>query len=194
MDNNQSNIQKKFSPVTVDSVGPHTLNEAKIKAGILNVQLRQTVETIYPSVGIKGDLFGVEAFNVEGKSYTSTRVTWIDAPANTTQEQIEALLAAKPNARIASVMSNNLEDVLNAGQKAAIANGQRTREEFEQQLRVKDTNGNDLPEGPNGERQYRNYSFAADGVQDVDLRTYKGERSTTNVAEVTETTGSQAVI
>lgn len=190
----QSNIVKTFSPITVDSVADHTQNEKKIAAGIQNVQVRQVVTSTYPSMNVKGGgLFSVDEFDVKGQEFTSTRVSWFDAPAGTTQAQIEELLAAKPNARIVATYSNVLEDVLDAGQKAAIKNELRTREFFENKLRIKDGNGNDLP----GQPQYRNYAFNANGGADVDVRTFKGTGSNdANVTTelVTEAAGGQKVI
>ena len=195
MQEQQSNIKKTFSSVTVDSVGGHTQNEKKAAAGILNVQLRQQVTTTYPAMNIKGGLFDINEFNVSGQTYTSNRVTWVDAPAGTTIEKITELLAAKPNARIVAVFSNNVNDVLNEAQKAAIVSGLQTPEFFEDKLRVRGVNGEDLPEGPNGERQYRNYSFQPEGGNDVDLRTYKGgNNQSVTVEEQGQTAGRQSVI
>lgn len=165
---NQSNVIKTFSPVTVDSVSPHTLNEKKADLGILSAQIRQTVTTTYPSVKINnGGLFSTDAYNAPGQTFTSQRVTWIDVPAGTTMEQVSDLLATKPDAKIVSVISNKLEDVLNEGQKAAILQKIQTLEFFEDKLRVRGTNGEEL-DGPS---QYRNYTFMANGGTDRDLRT-----------------------
>lgn len=179
-----NNITKAFAPITVDSIGEHTQNQAKIKAGILNAQIRQIVTTTYPSVQIKsGGLFDVSDYGVAGKSFPSTRVTWMDVPAGTTQEQLAALLTAKPNARIAARYSNVLTDVMTDGQKYAVKNGDQTIEFFEDKLRVRGANGEELPGVP----QYRNYEFDAAGRKDVDLRTVKNsssvEETTAMVAE-----------
>lgn len=177
-----NNIKKTFAPVTVDSVSEHTQNQAKIKAGILNAQIRQVVTTTYPSVQIKnGGLFDVDDYGVTGQEFNSTRVTWMDVPAGMTVARLQELLAAKPNARIAAIYSNKLEDVMTDGQKYAVKNGDQTLEFFENKLRIRGANGEELPGVP----QYRNYEFDAKGREDVDLRTIKNSNAATETTEMT---------
>lgn len=178
----ENNITKTFAPVTVDSVGPHTQNQNKIKAGILNAQIRQVVTTTYPSIQIKnGGLFDVDEYGVAGQTFDSTRVTWMDVPAGTSAERLQELLAVKPNARIAAIYSNKLEDVMTDGQKYAVKNGDQTLEFFENKLRIRGANGDDLP----GVAQYRNYEFDVKGREDVDLRTVKNSNAATETTEMT---------
>lgn len=184
----ENNIKKTFAPVTVDSVSEHTQNQAKIKAGILNAQIRQVVTTTYPSVQIKnGGLFDVDDYGVAGQEFNSTRVTWMDVPAGMTAARLQELLAAKPNARIAAIYSNKLEDVMTDGQKYAVKNGDQTLEFFENKLRIRGANGEELPGAP----QYRNYEFDAKGREDVDLRTVKNSsNAATETTEMVEAAGA----
>lgn len=184
-----SNVQKKFGQITVDSVTAHTMNEKKANAGILNAQLRQTVTSIYPTMNIKsGGLFEPNAFGdaVAGQSYESTRVTWLDVPAGTSVETLQQLLNASPSARIVAVYGNKVEDVLLPNEKAAIAAGLQTLEFFEEKRRIRAKDGSELP----GERQYSNFFFDKAGRADIDLRQVK--TSNTQVAQKEEVTATGA--
>ena len=187
----QSNIVKSFSSVSVDSVAPHTVNEKKAKLNILNAQLRQTVKTIYPKVQIKnGGIFDATEFEgIEGQEYTSERVTWIDVPANTTAEGLQERMNNFPEARIWAIYSNQVEDVLNAGQKQAIQSGQQTLDFFENKLRIRGEGGVEL----DGPRQYRNYEFSSTPKEDVDLRTVKNSNSTMKLEEVDVNNGQSVL-
>jgi hypothetical protein len=177
-----STIKKEYSTITVDSVVPHTVNDKKMNAGILNAQLRQTVTTTYPSMNIKdGGLFDMADFGgaVDGQKYTSTRVTWIDTPPNETVESLQAKIANHPNARIQAVLSNKIEDVLFENEKAAIEAGLQTLEYFADKKRVKAKDGSELP----GVAQYSNFRFSVTGEADIDLRTVKSNTNSATNAQ-----------
>jgi len=159
-------ITRTFGPITVDSVAVHTY-----KPNISQAQLRQVVTTTYPSVRIgnskTSNLFSLDAFNLpDGQSFDSTRVTWINVPNGTTVEQVQAALAAKPQSRIYRQISFKVEDVMTAEQRQSVGAGLRTIAEFQDQLRVRKTDGTEI-EGP---AQYRQNFFADTAKADDDFR------------------------
>lgn len=171
---NNSQIQQTESPITVDNVGP-----SAFKKGVDQAQLRQTVLTIYPSARVTNSLtsglFESGDFKLPaGQSFSSTRVTWIPVPKGTTLAQVEKELSRNPKARIARVISNNLEDILTEEQKNAVATGLVTLEKLEEKHVVKDASGNEV-----SPRQYRQNFFSKSGAPDIDKRT-AGKQSAAN--------------
>ena len=188
---NNTNVAKNFGPIIVDSVTVHETNENKARLGLMNVQVRQIVETIYPSVNVKtGGIFDIADFDVAGQSYTSTRVTWFDAPAGATKEMIEKQLEKFPNARIRMTYSNKVEDVLTDAQHAAVKSGLRTIAQFEDQLRIRDKQGNELPGAP----QYSNSEFCATAEEDRDFRTIKNSTGEVEMANAEAGNKTNAVV
>jgi hypothetical protein len=165
-------IKKNFAAITVDEVKP-----SQYKAEIDQAQVRQVVTTTYPSKragnSLSDSLFSTEDFDfADGKTYQSTRITWIDVPKGTTKEKVADLLAQKPAATIQRVISNNVLDVLTDEQKSAIQRGIRTVAEYKESLLVKDGNG-DLLKNADGSLQapqYRQHFFKAVATEDIDLR------------------------
>lgn len=193
----QNRITKTFGPITLDLIKQ---SEYPNKAGNrpFQAQLRQEVITSYPggSTGnsMTENLFAAEDFGFQGSTYTSQRVTWIPVPETATEEQVKALLAAKPNARIWNCLSNNVKDVMTDEQHYAVTSGQQTLDFFEDKLRIRDTNGNDLPgHDEEGKAQFRSSGFALEAKEDVDLRTYKGNNVNVeaSVANVLATVGGE---
>lgn len=159
-------MEKIFGQITVDNV----TQGLKADKGVWQAQLRQVVTTNYPSVRVTnsnqlGGLFDPGAFNIENQSYTSTRIAWVPVPENTTMEQVQAALAAKPNARLYTIMSHNLEDVLTDEQKAAVSAGLTTMDTLREKHVVKDREGNVVQPV-----QYKSVNFSETAVEDVDLR------------------------
>ncbi len=190
---NQNRVTKTFGPITLDLIKQ---SDYPNKAGArpFQAQLRQEVVTTYPG-GSTGNsmvenLFNAEDFGFQGSTYMSQRVTWIPVPETATEDQVKALLAAKPNARIWNKYSNKPEDVMTEEQHYAVTSGQQTLAFFEEKLRIRDVNGNDLPGfDEEGKAQYRASGFSLTAKEDVDLRTYKGnnvnvEASVANVLAV----------
>lgn len=171
---NNSQIQQTETPITVDSVSPNAF-----KKGVDQAQIRQTVMTIYPSTRVTNSLtsglFNSGDFKLPaGKSFESTRITWIPVPQGTTLAQVEKELSKNPKARIARVISNNLEDVLTEEQKNAVATGLTTLSTLEEKHLVKDASG--IAVSP---RQYRQNFFSKTGAPDIDKRT-AGKQSDAN--------------
>jgi hypothetical protein len=164
---NNSGITQNFNSIKVDNV-----TESTYKKGIFQAQLRQTVETVYPSQRVGNSesdgLYDVSAFNLpEGQKYSSDRLCWIHVPEGTNVAKVEALLKANPKAKIWRKISNNVMDVLTEEQKGAISAGITTIENLETSLIVKDKDGAVVGDVP----QYRQYFFSKDGSKsDVDLR------------------------
>jgi len=174
----QNRITKTFGPIILDGIKQ---SDYPNKAGIhsIQAQLRQEVTTVYPggSTGnsMTENLFSAEDFGFQGSTYTSQRVTWIPVPENATEDQIRGMLATKPNARIWNKYSNDFKDCMTEEQHYAVTSGQQTLEFFENKLRIRDTNGNDLPGfDEEGKAQYRASGFSLTAKEDEDLRTYKG--------------------
>lgn len=160
-------MKKTFSTITLDGI----VDGLKAEKGILQAQVRQTVRTEYPSARVNNSgtigLFNEEEFDLaEGQTYESIRVAWFSVPVGTTEEQVQARLDKHPNARIYSVMSNNLQDVLTDEQKAALANGIVTEETLYNRHVVRDNNQQIITP-----IQFKANFFSAIGADDVDLRT-----------------------
>ncbi len=178
----QNNIKKEFGPITVDSVAPSPYTKGGVE--IAQAQIRQTVTTSYPSTRVGNSMsdaiFGAEDFGfAEGQTYTSERVTWLNVPADKTVKDVQLILSTMPNARIWAMFSNDFKQVMTEEQHNAVATGQQTFEFFEDKLRVRDRDGNDLAGFDElGKAQYRANGFSKTEKEDIDLRTYKGTNST----------------
>ncbi len=173
-------MEKNFGSITIDNVTPGL----KADKGVWQAQLRQIVTTNYPNVRVSnsnqlGGLFDHGAFNIENQSYTSTRIAWVPVPANSTIEQVQAALDAKPNARLYVIISHNLEDVLTEEQKAAVPAGLTTMDALREKHIVKDREGNIVQPV-----QYKSVNFSETAVEDVDLR--PATASTTTKAPAAE--------
>jgi len=187
-------ITKTFSGLTVDSIAANPY-----KAGLFQAQIRQTVETSYPSKRVdnsmQDSLFNVEAFNLPaGESYTSKRVGWIAVPEGTTPEQVQQLLNTKTNARICKKYANNVLDVLTDEQKYAIANNQQTVEAFAERLLIRDKDGNAIAPAQYSQgfyvNDYTNHKGSKDeGINafgDIDVRTVKTGETVVTAAQAAE--------
>lgn len=150
-----------FGKISVDSVAPG-LNTIKDQA-----QLRQIVETIYPEVR-GNDLFSSDDFGGEGSKYESTRVMWIDVPAGTALEEVQARLDKFPNARIQRTLGLKVH-LTDAQIQARIAGiNTKTDAEYAASQMVKDEQGQ--PVLYHGKPMYRVYSLSLNGDADIDLR------------------------
>lgn len=175
-----SNIKRSTTfngPVSVDKVEVNPY-----KKDFMTAQLRQsaTVTTTYPggnpNAGLNDSIFEIDAFgDVDGAAYDSNqeRVAWIDVPAGSTQEQVEAQLAKFSNARIVTMLSN--EPIVTDAQKAVIESGQLTVDQIAHRQLVRFPEGH--PEGGqpaldgSGKLQYKLNVFSADGSKsDTDNR------------------------
>lgn len=171
---NNSQITQSFGKLTIDSVTPNAF-----KKNVDQAQLRQSVMTIYPSArvtnSLSSGLYDSTEFSLPaGQSYSSTRVTWIPVPKGTSLAEVQATLAKFPQARIARIISNNLEDVLTEEQKSAVTSGLTTMSVLEDKHIIKDASGAVV-----SPRQYRQNFFSKTGQPDVDKRT-SGAQSPAN--------------
>ena len=134
-------ITKQFNAITVDGI-VDSLKGPEFK----QAQIRQVITSTYPGKKVENSmsdsLFDIEAFNIEGTEYKSTRMAWVLVPTNITKEQVEAMLASKPKARICKKYSNKLADVLTDEQKYALNNGIVTKEQLVDKHVIKDSQGN----------------------------------------------------
>jgi hypothetical protein len=186
-------ISKQFNPITVDGI-VDSLKGPEFK----QAQIRQVVTSIYPGKKVENSmsdsLFDVEAFNIEGTEYKSTRMAWVLVPSNVTKEQVEAMLATKPNARICKKYSNKLVDVLTDEQKYALNAGIVTKEQLQEKHVIKDSQGNVVQPVQYSTgffvNDYTNHkeSANANAFGDVDMRVE------TKVATPTAVTTAKAVL
>jgi hypothetical protein len=186
-------ISKQFNPITVDGI-VDSLKGPEFK----QAQIRQVVASIYPGKKVENSmsdsLFDVEAFNIEGTEYKSTRMAWVLVPSNVTKEQVEAMLATKPNARICKKYSNKLVDVLTDEQKYALNAGIVTKEQLQEKHVIKDSQGNVVQPVQYSTgffvNDYTNHkeSANANAFGDVDMRVE------TKVATPTAVTTAKAVL
>lgn len=182
-----SQIKKSYGKISIDSV-----SASQFKDHVFQAQLRQLVETTYPSKRVGNSnadmLFTTDDFNLpDGQSFSSTRVTWVDVPLNSTKASVTKVLAKYPNACIQRIISNKVEDCLTDEQKSGIKQGFTTLEHYEDTLRVRDNNGKDL----DGPAQYRQYFFKKEFVEDLDLRTSSTKPSTNVEEEMLEVAAPQ---
>lgn len=103
----------------------------KYKTKFNQVELRQEITSTYPAAKVGNDkadnLFATEDFNLgEGKSYTETRVTWMEVPLTATIEQVQQLLDANPTACIQKHIAS--KPILTSDQERAVMNGITDRE------------------------------------------------------------------
>lgn len=180
-------LVKNFNDITVDEVKlsdyPKVVNG--VEYPVHQAQIRQVVSTEYPGArvgnSLSDNLFATEDFNLPSTTYDSTRVTWIPVPEGTTPEQVEKLLAANPEATIYGIYSNNVKDVMTDEQKYSVSSGQRDLAFFEDKLRIKDGEGNELDgHDEEGKAQYRQYGFSKTFKEDIDHRTFKGSNARDN--------------
>lgn len=163
---NANQIKTVYGKITVDSV-----TESEYKKGIFQAQLRQPITKVYPSVKIgnsnSDSLFGAESFKLaDGKTYESTRVTWINVPEGETVKSVQAKIDGLKEACIYRMISNDVFDVLHDGQKQAIEAGIRSVDQFMDSLLVRDREGNELEGTP----QYSQSFFKMSFTEDLDMR------------------------
>lgn len=139
-----------FSEITVDLIKDH-----RFKDNCLQCQLRQTV--IKTNNSLSDELFPNK------KSY---RVCWIDVPLGTTPLDIEIKLKNLPKARIYQIISTDINDLLNEGQKYMIEIGILDIEDVKDRLSLRSKEG-DLITDINKKRIYRNCFFSSDGKEDI---------------------------
>jgi hypothetical protein len=169
-------ISKQFNLITVDGI-VDSLKGPEFK----QAQIRQVVTTTYPGKKVENSmsdsLFDIDAFDIEGTEYESTRMAWVLVPNNVTKEQVEAMLATKPNARICKKYSNKLVDVLTDEQKYALSAGLVTTEQLQNKHVIKDKAGNVIQPVQYSTgffvNDYTNHkeSKNANAFGDVDIRT-----------------------
>lgn len=153
------------------------------KEGTLTAEIKQKVSTksFYPSKvtsnSLQDNIFGTADFGFEEQEFENveTRVAWVDVPAGTTIEQVEAKLAAAPKARLYRILSN--KPIIADTEQYAIdspdldvsldtfANRQVVR------FPENSENPGALATDQNGKVQYRRVAFSATGLADQDLRT-----------------------
>lgn len=187
-DEQGSNIERVDSKITIDSITPHIGGNGKKMVA----QIRSVVTSTYPEAGVGNSLndsiFGEDDFGFgQGKSYPEKRVAWIDVPAGTTVEALQAKFNANPQARIYKILS--LQPVLTDEQKRAMQNGLSQyadadgvahncdMEYYKQKQRIPtpetasiDDPAQHEPLLYRGYPQYRVTAFSKDGKQDVDMR------------------------
>lgn len=174
------------------------------KEGTVTAELRQTVTTksYYPSKQIKNELqdniYGQGDFGFEEQEYVNTeqRVSWIDVPSGTTQEQVQQKLGTFEGANLYRILSNH--PILTSSQVYAINNGLTTKDAIAESQIVRFPEGSEnagkIALDPNGKPQYRGVYFSAEGKGDVDNRTavaddfYASEALQVEMASVAEQT------
>jgi hypothetical protein len=163
-----NSIKTQFGKIKVDEVRKSNFGKADIAI------IRQKIKTTYPG-SKSGNSFTDSLFNDnefgEGKSYVSSRVTFLKVPKGTTEEEVQKKLDNYPDARIYRIMSLDYKNVMTDEQKIAIDQGisNKTYEEYEASLRAKNPSTNeDLMY--NGKVFYRATYFSTTNVEDIDLR------------------------
>lgn len=157
------------------------------KKGSKTARLRQLVKTVttYPAIKVANEmqdnLFSINDFDTENKSYTKTenRIAFMNVPEKATPEQVNALLASVANTSVIyRVISNH--PILTDDQKIGIERGLTTKDIIANRQVVRhgenavDDQGVKL-EGiildKHNKPQYKENFFKATIVPDVDLRT-----------------------
>lgn len=150
------------------------------KDNTLTAELKQTVTTksFYPTKSVSNELKDNPFSNVqlgisEGEPYEQkeTRVTWIDVPADSTEESVQAKLATLPSANIYKILAN--KPILSSSQQAGIDAGLTTTDIIADGQAVRYSK--DHPQAGklvlfNGKPQFRVTYFKSEGSPDVDMR------------------------
>ena len=144
------------------------------KEGTLTAELKQTitVDSYYPAKSVSNSfqdsLFPTKDFGFEEKSFTAeeTRVAWIPVPAGSTLEQVQAAIAAKPEATIYRILGNR---------PIVTEEGVTTLNIIGESQAVRYPQGHDqagkLILDANGKPQYKKTFFKSSKMEDVDMRT-----------------------
>lgn len=163
---NDSNIQVKYGPITIDHVEPSRFDDSKFQA-----QIRQTITRTYKQSGadsLSGALFNTNEFG-DGQSYDEIRVAWLPVPAEkNTVEAVEAQLKKFPAARLMRFLG--LKPILSNEQLRAMESGINTKtiEEYILSQSVKNPEGEQI--------LYKGYpvcrvvKFVTSKVADIDSR------------------------
>lgn len=138
-----------FSKITVDLIKDH-----RFKDNCLQCQLRQTVTK--KSNDLSDELF----------SNKSHRICWTEVPLGTKPLDIENKLKNLPKARIYQIVSTNINDLLNDGQKYMIEIGVLDIEDVKIRLSLKSKEGK-LITDINNNQIYRNCFFSSDDKEDI---------------------------
>jgi hypothetical protein len=150
--------------ISVDSVKSHTY-----KPEIDQAQVRQTVSAAYPVRKINNELFDIDEFGLEERTYESIRVTWLDVPKGTTPEQVLERMNKYPNARIQRILSS--EPIFTTDEKKAKLSDVIDDEQWanmQERQKVRNTEGAIVEF--NGKPQYRRYKLSLQGEADIDQR------------------------
>jgi hypothetical protein len=152
------------------------------KDNTLTAELKQTVTTksYYPTKSVANELkdnpFSNSQLGItEGEPYVQneTRVTWIEVPADSTEETVQAKLATLPQASIYKILAN--KPIISSSQQAGIDAGLTSTDIIGNSQVVRYPK--DHPQAgkiildPNGKPQYRIAYFKSAGSPDMDLRT-----------------------
>lgn len=151
------------------------------KDNTLTAELKQTITTksYYPTRSVSNELKDNPFSNVqlgitEGEPYVQneTRVTWIDVPADSSVESVQAKLQTLPNANIYKILAN--KPIISSSQKAGIDAKLTTTDIIADGQAVRYSK--DHPQAGklvlhNGKPQFRVTYFKLEGSPDVDMRT-----------------------
>lgn len=151
------------------------------KDNTLTAELKQTITTksYYPTKSVSNELKDNPFSNAqlgiaEGEPYEAkeTRVTWIDVPADSTVESVQAKIATLPSANIYKILAN--KPILSSTQQAGIFAGLTTTDIIADGQAVRYSKNH--PEAGklvlnNGKPQFRVTYFKSEGSPDVDMRT-----------------------
>ena len=174
-----SGIKKEYAPITVDKV-----DADQYKTDVDSAQIRQIVTKVYPSASISNSmsdsLFSADDFDLEGKEFTETRVTWISVPKGTSAADVQAMLDKNPNAKIYKVLSH--EPILTDGQEYALENGLTDLATFENAQLVQDNDGNPILD--DGAMQYSAKFFSLNGKEDEDRRISSNVSTSASVGDL----------
>lgn len=178
--------EKSTSEIGVDEIFKSDFQ----KEGTMSAQLRQsvTIDAYYPTKkttnSLHDNLFTTEEFGFSEQKYTSVenRVCWMDVPTGTTIEQVISRIKSNPKSCLYKILSN--KPILTDNQEYAVAQGQRTYDEFASTQVVRYPKDTTIGEGEdardvsgqivldtNGKVQYRRVFFSVNGKDDIDLRT-----------------------
>lgn len=175
--NNAVSTEVRKSALIVEEIKISNFQKAGTKTAIL----KQTVETIstYPTKSVSSDkqdnIFSMQDFGFEEQEFTSVRtnVAFLDVPANSTIESVEAQLRKFPKACLYRIISN--EPILTDKQKYSISAGLKTMDDYANSQVIRFGEGSpdagELILDSNGKVQYRAVYFSATEKEDMDLRT-----------------------
>lgn len=160
-------MKKSFSPIQVNLEKGIYRNEI---SGKMEVELRQEVQTTYPSIklsnSLSDSLFTEAEASIKTQVFTESRVAWMKVGEINDIDAITTKLAEMQNPTLYKILS--LNPILTDSDKGAILAELTTEEKIAEKQKVLNEKGEVVLY--NGVPQYRRVFYSNTSKEDVDYR------------------------